>query len=794
MKNTSKKHLLFFVMFFFLLSGFLPAQVFRQSGKNKTERIMQQHARPQKTAVVPDENGWVCMGPSGMPNSLSSANTYGVGQIHRIAFDPFYDGNKNQTVYACSSFGGLWRSEDNGLHWEIVNTDHLKSTSVADVCINPFNGNEIFICSGYADGGMDSPWDPNWTHVVPLFVTGVYRSKDYGKNWEEISTGLVEDFAFPHGGYCRRMVINPFNPDQIFIATTKGIYSTRNATGNKVRWEKVFDGYDGNTADFRGLAFKPDDSNTIYASSRDIFRSTDGGRKWQCITGDAFGLKLDTLPDDFTISRINIAVTPANPDRLYAYMVGKKTFRGKKKEGGYIAIFEDEKWRIIDVRWSSGMAYFSDGWIAIAVSPVDANNMVYANSKVMGSENIDSVKFGPRSPYCGRGFHADVHDLVFQPGVENPVLFCGNDGGVSVKVKPDEKITGWEYRNEGLESATLWSFDDSELDEERAIIATQDNGTLVRIDTLGNMWHFIAGGDGYSTGIDDRNPDIAYYSGGDRSFTLFDFRTLKSNSQVTKLPKDPYNNKDLVITTKTFPMVNHPVTGNLFFGFTEVFEKIMEKPDRMTPVEDVWRLRSDIELIEPAAWKRQITDIAISKADPDVVYIVTGGQQNPPDADWQLKSRIFKSTTGLCSDKRKKRCFHGNFYPGENFDNDTLAIITGIAVDPRNADRVFISYTGLIGQFRVWYSDNGGKSWRNLDPNGILSDKPVNAIVFQENSSDRLYAGTDFGLYTKDRYSDWEKIEDFPSVRITELKINPTYHKLRVATFGRGLWEGPLVE
>jgi hypothetical protein len=31
-------------------------------------------------------------------------------------------------------------------------------------------------------------------------------------------------------------------------------------------------------------------------------------------------------------------------------------------------------------------------------------------------------------------------------------------------------------------------------------------------------------------------------------------------------------------------------------------------------------------------------------------------------------------------------------------------------------------------------------------------------------------------------------------VRITELKINYAFNKLRVATFGRGLWEGELLK
>lgn len=735
---------------------------------------------------------WRCLGPSGMPRPLSTPNNSGVGQIHRIEFDPFYDGVKNQTVYACSSFGGLWRSEDDGKNWSNVNTDKLPSTSVADVCINPFDRREIFICSGYADGGLYTPWGPNWTHVIPIYTTGIYRSKNYGKVWEDISAGLMEDFS-DGGGYCRKMAINPFNPDQIFIVTTKGIYVTNNATTGKVKWKNVFEGNKKGITDFRGLAFKPDDSNTIYASSKDIFRSHNGGKNWESITGEKYGLDLYNLPDSFAINRINIAVSPAAPERIYAYISGARKKNGKKKNGAYIAVFENNKWRIIETRWSSGLTYFDESWIAIAVSPVDADFVVYGNTRVLGSEKIDSLKFSTWSPYGGRGFHADVHDLEFQPNVENPKLFCGNHGGVSVKTLPDKSPWGWEYMNEGLEVATIWSFDDSEINEGRAIIGTQDNGTLVYIDTLGNNWHFLRGGDGYSARIDDLNPDHAYFSAGDRSLTLFDFAAFKTNGQTGKLPRDPKNNKGIARTTKTFPMVNHPESGDLLFGFTEVFQKNISTPMVTTPVDDIWQVKSDIIKLEPVGWRRQITEIAICKTQPDAIYIITGGQQNPPGSKWQLRSSLYKSTTGLFEDNNKNY-FSEISYPGEMYDNDTLAILTGIATDPGNPERIFICYTGLIGQFRVWYSENGGKNWNNLDPKGIFKNIPVNAIAYQENTSDRLYIGTDFGLYTMNRYSDWKKVNEFPSVRITELKINKNFNKLRVATFGRGLWEGPLAE
>jgi hypothetical protein len=764
----------------------LDAQIF----KKRTKRVenQQQSESEDKNSIAGDIS-WKCLGPAGMPNSLCSSKTYGVGQMHRIEFDPMYDGDQNQTVYACSSFGGLWRSENDGDNWEVVNTDNLPSTSVADVCINPFNRNEIFICSGYADGSLYTPFGPNWTHVIPIYTTGIHRSKDYGKTWEDISSGFISEFR--DGGFCRKMAINPFNPDQIFIATNQGLYTSSNATSNNVKWKNVSIRNKKDENDFRGLAFKPDDSNTIYASSKNIFRSQNGGSNWTSITGSEFNLDLTNLPDSFSIKRINIAVSPAAPERLYAYISGTRQVNGKFKDGAHIAVFEDEKWRIIETRYTSGLAYFDESWIALAVSPVDPDFVVYANTRVFGSEDIENKSFGLRSSYCGDGFHADVHDLEFQPNVENPKLFCGNHGGMSVKTLPDASTKGWEYKNEGIATATLWSFDDSEVNEGIAIIATQDNGTMAYIDTLGFKWHFLKGGDGYSARIDDVKPDQAYLSGGDRSLAFFDFKTLKITDQTGKLPKDPRNETDVIITTKTFPMVNHPETGALLFGFTEVFQKNIVAPAVTTRLEDIWELKSDITRLEIEAWKRQITEIAICENNPDYVYLITGGQQNPPDSEWHLRSRLYKSTKGFKTNDRNNY-FEGNAYPGENFDNDTLAILSSVAVDPDNPDLVYLGYAGLPGQFRVWYSDNGGKDWHNADPNRIFNKNPVNAIAIDKDANNRLYAGTDFGLYTKDEGEDWEKVEEFPSVRITELKINKRFNKIRIATFGRGLWEGPL--
>lgn len=765
-------------LFMIFVSLLLPAQIYSQ---------VSQRINNQIKTLKQEDDGWVNLGPSGMPNIAESSNTYGVGQIHRLEFDPNYNGIENQTIYACSSFGGLWRTLNDGETWENVNTDFLPTTSVADVCINPFNSNQLFICTGYADGHLVSPISPNWAHVNPINTRGIFRSNDSGKTWENISDGFIEDFS--SGGWCRKMCINPLNPNQIFIATTKGIYRTSNAGNKLVSWKRVCKSPE-NKSDFRGIAFKPDDSNTIYASGSGIFRSIDGGESWQSLTGSRFLLDLENLPDSFQVQRINIAVTPAAPENLYAYLLGTKKTPKKTLVGGHIAIFDGSTWKIVESRFSSGFSYFDQTWIAIAVSPVDKGLVCYGNTHVIGANDVGNKGFKEVSPYCGSGFHADVHELEFQPNVPNPKLFCGNHGGVSVKTFNDMGTGNWEYKNEGLSVATIWSFDVSETLDDRAIIGTQDNGTLVYYDTLGYKWHYIKGGDGYSGRIDDKNPDVAYFSQGDRSLYRFEFKQFKSFTEVTKLPKDPVDVKYPVITVKTFPMINYPADDKLWFGFTELFRLENEKADFKMPSNEIWWRQSDLFETEPKSHARQITEIAIGKTHPNTIYLVTAGQQNDPASDWQLESGLFKSTRGgLNNIDVEGQQFVRLNHPGYQADNDTIAIITGICVDPENPNRVWITFTGINGKYRVWFSENGGNTWSNADPSGVFSSNPVNAIVFQNNKSQTIYLGTDLGLYSKNKYSDWQKVEDFPSVRVTEIKFNEKLMKLYVATFGRGLWE-----
>ena len=737
---------------------------------------------------------WQSLGPNGVPTA-TCGNQNGVGQMHRIAFDPRYNGTTNKTIYASSSYGGLWKSTNNGVNWVSVNTDLLPFCSVADVCINPRNTNQIFIATGYADDGFAEKYDPNWYRANPIFTIGIYRTSDGGINWKAINTGFLP--AFAEGGTCRRIVINPVNPDFVIVATTRGLYLSKNATTANPTWNLVLTGLSSPDIELRGLEFKPNNPGIVYASGTDIYKSTDGGVSWYSMTGLERGIDLRNNPD-FTVKRINIAVSPAAPEKLFAYVEGYDEIL--TVEGCKILMFDNNQWQVIHNQSTSGGGtnLFTSGYLGISVSPVNANKIYYGNTIVWGTDNYPVQPFEKKADYFNStGFHADVHDLKFQPlPVRDPAIFCAHDGGISVKTFPcSPAVQGWANRSEGLSVATIWSFDDGDALSHFAMSGHQDCGTNIYLgNSSTNKWTQIKGGDGYSARINDSDPTIAFHSGGNNSFYRFKLTgtTYSTNTELNKLPPDPtITGSTYVRVPKTFPMVNHPISKKMIFGFTEVFERLVDIPEATTPVNEVWKINSNVFQTITEDWRRQITEMVIAPSNPNIFYLVTGGQQNEASASWQLESTLLKGTADP-TNPAGPFLYTEIVHPGKNADPTKLAIITGIAVDPLNANRIWVTYTGYWDQFKVWFSADGGTTWRNADAGSTLFNIPVNAIVYQDGSKDRLFIGTDAGIYMSENGSRWQKYGSFPNVRVTEMKINKTINKLRVATYGRGLWEGTL--
>jgi hypothetical protein len=731
---------------------------------------------------------WEALGPNEKPIDKNSGGAEGVGRVHRVVYDPHYNlvdpnlqGSINKIVYACSAYGGLWRSNNNGTNWNVLNTDFFPFSSIGDIAIDYNDSKNLFVTTGDPDGGVTHNFDPNWSGINPYFTFGVYRSTDFGITFQPINSGLLTNFQA--GGVIRDISINPSNSNELFIASSSGIFKTTNALALNPQWTQINAGLSLPDYDFRSIEFDPSVPNctTLYTSGHDIYKTINSGATWFSLTGSTTGLDLSNLVSlgiQYHVERISISLANSNSDYLYAYIVANSS-NGTRKSFVY-------QYRNSTSTWIQVYNFFgsiSPDRMPIAVSLQDPFSVFIGSSQLSANRIINSSNLWFN--YSGSlGIHADVHGLAFEPNTSNPNLMIATDGGVSYADISGTFIS-FSYKYSGLQLQTIWSFDVDVHNKNSFAIANQDAGIdIFKKNNLGFEWWALSDGDGYTSRFLDHNTQkiIGLY-GISGNISHFDYST--GNKSADFKPIDPSTNIDAYIP-KTFPVTIDYATNNTYVGFSNIFERINPAPQQGN-----WKVESDMG--KPPAmyqdWERQITEIAVSKSDPNYIYIVTGGVDIGPVSS--LAPKFFRSTTGGNDGNYSLNKFTEltQFLPHTGTGNLFTPVITGIAVSPTNPLKIWMTFTGDDPNIKVQVSNDGGLTWQSDDLAGVLSYIPVNSIVYQDGTDDRLYIGTDAGVYYKDNSTNcWVKMGDIPNVRVTELKISLCEGRLYAATFGRGLW------
>jgi len=95
---------------------------------------------------------------------------------------------------------------------------------------------------------------------------------------------------------------------------------------------------------------------------------------------------------------------------------------------------------------------------------------------------------------------------------------------------------------------------------------------------------------------------------------------------------------------------------------------------------------------------------------------------------------------------------------------------------------------------RLWRTIDGGLTWTSIvgaDPAHRLPNVPVYVVKYDPVTPTTIYAGTDLGVYfSTDDAATWNRMgEGFPMVPARDLYVARNQDFIRVATYGRGLWE-----
>lgn len=111
----------------------------------------------------------VLYGTPGTPHDTS--------YIRDMAIDP----RSPNVIYACTQWGGTWKSTDYGDTWTRIFGDHLYITN--NVIIDSRDSNVLYMSSLGGYSGVNR---------------GIYRSTDAGASWTEISSGLEGNDTYPN--------------------------------------------------------------------------------------------------------------------------------------------------------------------------------------------------------------------------------------------------------------------------------------------------------------------------------------------------------------------------------------------------------------------------------------------------------------------------------------------------------------------------------------------------------------------------------------------------------------------
>lgn len=194
--------------------------------------------------------------------------------------------------YGPNKTRGVYRTLNGGKSWEQVLFKDVH-TGAAAVTIDPANPKVV-----YADlwASSEAPWENGGWQGAQC---GLYKSTDGGAHWNPLKTGLPEGHGRIGFTICKannkRLYATVDHPQK------GGIYRSDDAG---VTW-KFMNGEPrvwGRGTDFAEVRVDPTNPDTVYAGNTSTYRSTDGGKTFECIKGAPGG-------DDYH----TIVVHPTNP-------------------------------------------------------------------------------------------------------------------------------------------------------------------------------------------------------------------------------------------------------------------------------------------------------------------------------------------------------------------------------------------------------------------------------------------------------------------------------------------------
>ncbi len=678
------------------------------------------------------------------------------GRISDIAVNPA----NHAEYYVAAAAGGVWKTINKGITYNPV-FDGQGSYSIGCVTIDPSNPNTVWVGTG-----------ENNNQRSVSYGDGIYKSEDGGKSWKNMGLGQSEHIG--------KIIVDPADPNIVYVSAygpvwssggDRGIYKTMD--GGKT-WRKILE-VSIHTG-FSEVHMDPRNSKTLYASAHQrqrsvftyigggpetaVYKSTDSGHTWNKI--------MSGLPSG-DLGRIALAISPANPDILYAMV--------EAREGGGTFISKDR-----GQSWQKRGNYSTSGnyYQRLFCDPKNVDKL-YAIDTYMGVSRDGGKTF---SILGEKNKHIDNHVIWIDPGNTDHLL-VGSDGGL---YESYDGADNWEYKANLPVTQFYKVATDNAFPFYHIHGGTQDNfsmGGPSRTNSsngiMNSDWYFTSLGDGFESQVDQSDPNIIYAQAQYGSLVRYDRKTgEKLNIQPQEKEGEPaYRwNWDAPLVLSRFD------NKRLYFAANKVFRtddrgntwKVIS-PDlsrqidrnKLTIMGKVWSVDA-VAKNQSTDIYGNITTIAESSRDENLLYAGTD-------------DGAMHVTTNGGSSWTKVALPQG--VPENTYVNQLLA-------SQHDKSTVYVTFNHhRYGDFRpyIFRSRDAGKTWTSL-----VSNLPVRGTVYtvaeDHINSELLFAGTEFGVFvTIDGGAHWAQLKGgMPTIAIRDLEIQRRENDLVLASFGRGFF------
>lgn len=678
------------------------------------------------------------------------------GRIADIAVNP----ENPSEYYVGVASGGLWKTINHGTSFKPI-FDNQSVFSIGCLAIDPNNPNILWVGTG-----------ENNSQRNLAYGDGVYKTTDGGKTFTNMGLKTSSQIG--------KIMVDPRNSNVVYVAAQgqawgpggeRGLYKTTD--GGKT-WNRVLE-----VGDYTGasdMEMDPRNPDILYVSfhqrERRVYSKINGGPESAIYKSEDAGAtwrKLATGLPKGDVGRIGLALSPANPDIIYAVI----ELPGDKG-AFYRSVDMGESWEKRSDKIATSPQYYNE----VYADPKDADVVILMDTRNALSE--DGGKTWKNIE--GKNKHVDNHVIWIDPDDTDHYL-VGCDGGL---YETYDRAETWQFKNNLPITQYYHARVDNDYPFYNVYGGAQDNGSWFgptksrRRDIVNSDWTYTIGGDGYLSIPDPGNQNISYHESQYAGIRRYD--ELTGNSVSIK--PQPTEDEEYNFNWNTPYFISSFDNKTLYLGAQYVLKS--------TDMGGTWK---------------KISPNMTRGIDQNTLPMM--GKLWPPEAVAKNRSTSkFGNIFALAESPLKQGLLYvgtddGLIWTSENDGGNwtkyssfpgvpDMTFVNYLLPSMHNEGTVYAAFDGRknSSDFKPYLlkSTDKGKSWTSISSN--LPSGTVYAIQEDHENPNILFIGTEWGVWTTiDGGKNWVQMKKgIPTIQVKDLAIQRRENDLVVATFGRGYY------